>query len=584
VVRIDDRIALPTPENDYSPAIADGVVLPPLELVTHRTPTGIAVGINGLIAAREFWDQFVPAAIPDIVLADIDFEFDLTSPLRTFITEGEVHIPTGLCHCKPFAAVARANGRPLVVMLHTADSGQWREFVAHPVDRQQVFGLLAAQEVVELAGILGETIVAENDSLAGAWRWIEDRTHSTPRAALEMASIDYRRQVVDAIRQKPNGKRIPLRVGTRDWKELREWCQGMQREPRLLGGENDVGLPLLYPDGHVDRISFASLFADVRGVLDKPLPPECFDFVKAEDPSRLRAGLPQIGAFIAECGDLGLAADAAASALTVFPLGDTALQDNLRSVEKDSLALGLAVLFRVIQVYRADDSRWERIWTSGTWDPRSLAEVDDAADYAWAKSVKEWVALAEKALTEAVDGAEAGDDEISERSAELEIIAEKFSALTSLDVPLTAVNWHLGLLCALGAAESWTAANGASMYRPTLRENSAVYPPRPLAGTSGMLWESNSLAAVLRDSLGFGVRSPGAVNDNAIGQLLYDAFVSDGSTKTASERAKAGREFLERFRDGDAPEWIRDICRTYCRDILRWENENNWPLCVAVRT
>jgi hypothetical protein len=107
-----------------------------------------------------------------------------------------------------------------------------------------------------------------------------------------------------------------------------------------------------------------------------------------------------------------------------------------------------------------------------------------------------------------------------------------------------------------------------------------------MIGTTGLTWDSDNLPVALRDSLGFGSRGPGAtVNDNAIGQILADAFVSspDDVPLSPSDKAKSGREFLEGFRSGEAPGWILETCRSFCQEELVWRDELDWPKCLTAR-
>jgi hypothetical protein len=594
VIRIDDTAGSLVPDDKYFPIEGDGVVRRPLDLVTYKVKDKIGLGINGLAAARMFWLQFKPAFVPDIVLGDINFEHDEGSPLQAWGREAKSSIPNGLMHCKPFAAMARVTGRPLSVMLHTADKGHWSRMltgVGAQDDRRRVFALLAAQEAMEVAAILGDPIPgASRYNLDPVWEWLGDRTQSTPSAALKMAIVDYRRRLTVALRSKgENESVLRLRVGFYEWRLLLDWCQGMRNGPKVLKDEADIGLPLLYPDGSHDRISFASLFADVRDVTTKTLPATCFELIRIAEPWDLKNGLPQVGALIAECGEVGEATTAAGKSLRLLPLSLEPLQINIRRLLEDTLALGFAVLFRALEIYRSDEDRWERIWTEGHWHPGKLAEVEDASDYRWAKPVGQWVKLVERALR-AVASEDGGVDLLAggEEFVEVEAVAEKFAAMAPSEVrrDLTAVgvSRHLEFLCEMGLAESRISPSGGAVYRILGSQEKSEVPQRPVrpsAGSTCLNWSSDNLSVSLRDSLGFGSRGPG-VNDNAIGQILHDAFVGgiEDSSPSANERAKSGREFLERFRSGDSPAWIQETCRSYCQEVLRWNDERYWPRCI----
>jgi hypothetical protein len=589
VVRIDDRATAPVPREKYFAVAGDGVVRHPLELVTYKVKEKIGLAINGLEAARMFWLQFVPALSPDIVLGDINFEHDESSPLQSWDREAKKHLPNGLMHCKPFVAIARASGRPLSVVLHTADPNQWQA-MASPSggqdDRKRVFMLLAAQEVMEVAAIFGQVIPgADRGNLGPVWQWLHDRTQTTPKAALETALVDYRKQVVMALRSRDESSPVRLRVGFSEWKQLLAWCQRMKNAPKALSGEADPGLPLLYPDGRTDRVSIASLFADLRNVCTETLHASCFEAIKVREPWSLSRGLPQIGALIEECGELGEVVAKAETALRELPLSNEHLLVNLRRVLEDPLAMGFAVLFRILEIYRSDETRWEQIWNEGHWHPGKRVELDDIKDYNWAMPLSQWVELAAKALRDVTASASEGEEFI-----DLDTISEKFKTLAPSnirrDLTTESIGWHLDILCELGVADSQIGLEGLLVYRiRTGRGDVRDLTPslRPVGAGAEFNWQSDSLPLALRDSLGFGTRGPG-LNDNAIGQILHDAFLGDDSNLNANERAKSGRDFLEAFRNGNAPGWIQETCRTYCQEVLRWHDTRRWPKCIAPRS
>src|ERR1700731_2196757 len=117
-------------------------------------------GINDWRASIEFWIQFNEDVRIDLVTADIRFTADRTTPLlydQIFRKgeepqqSGEFLIPTGLSHLKPFAAIARAGGRPLGVAIHTADVLGWKARRASANAAARVMANLAAHEIGELA-------------------------------------------------------------------------------------------------------------------------------------------------------------------------------------------------------------------------------------------------------------------------------------------------------------------------------------------------------------------------------------------------------------------------------------------------
>jgi hypothetical protein len=367
--------------------LGDDVIFAPLDLMAFPSGDDVCLGISGLESAARFWASFDPARLPDIVIGDVDFEIDKTSPLQSWKAT-EQNIPTGLSHLKPLAAVARAVGKPLSIVIHTADPYRWEVFAANSGGTRpdaRVFGLMAAHEAVELAAILGEHIPrVDRHDLNPVWGWLESRTESTPMAVLPKAVTTYRKQVVERLRRSGSGSDpLALRVPLGARAELQAWCQRMAHDPAPLEDAGiDVGLPLLYPDGRIDRINFSSLYADVYNINGRILHADCFALTNDSGPIwELANGLPRIGALVAAIGGVEEAASAAAGALTLLPLGEDRLTQNLRDIEEDPLARGLAVLFRTIAIYREDESAWARIWDEGSWDPVCLAEKpEDSRD------------------------------------------------------------------------------------------------------------------------------------------------------------------------------------------------------------
>src|SRR6266498_120905 len=62
-------------------------------------------------AALMFWSSFGSDRPPDLVVADVNFEKDSTTPLHPEDAP-DTQIPTGLSHLKPIAALARALAQP----------------------------------------------------------------------------------------------------------------------------------------------------------------------------------------------------------------------------------------------------------------------------------------------------------------------------------------------------------------------------------------------------------------------------------------------------------------------------------------
>jgi hypothetical protein len=594
VLRIDDVRSIPLymDESDYSPDDGDGTVGSPLKLLTFVTDGKVCLRVGGLASAVQFWSAFRSDMTPDIVIADIDFEHDDSGPLKTWHQQAP-HIPSGLSHIKPFAAIARASGSPIAIAMYTGDQERWnvlaRKQNGDSYSDAAVFGLLAAHESIELAAILGDEIRRSHVSdFAPVWEWFRERTATDVKFAIAKAVGDYRRQVVERLRRGTRGTdplalRAPLGAGVK----LRAWCQDMEKNPRPLVAPNgDVGLPILFPDGRVDEISFASLFADVERILTRELPAKCFDLRKDSGSVwTLLNGLPRIGALIAELGCVENAAGSADTALTLLPLSGERLNRNLRDVEPESLARGLAVLFRTLEVERADETMWEQIWDSGDWDPVRLEEPQSKGTCSHAAPLSKWVDRTEAAVQKAVDDDDTGWATLGEITT---CLREEFQNESGIDLENvlqpSAVAVHLEFLYQTERVERRPGVGGSEYKR---RDPSQAHRPmRPTGQKTKLSWLSDHLSDVLMDSLGFGKkRGPGSTdNHNAVGQVLYQAFLANGDvTLNPSEQAEHGRAFLDAYLKGNAPGWIVEVCGEYCRTRLAWTNRATWPKSIKGR-
>jgi hypothetical protein len=62
-------------------------------------------------------------------------------------------------------------------------------------------------------------------------------------------------------------------------------------------------------------------------------------------------------------------------------------------------------------------------------------------------------------------------------------------------------------------------------------------------------------------------QSPAA--DAVLERQLGQAFFANDT--------KAGTKFLEAFREGRSPEWLKALCRDFARDELGWSDSVTWP-------
>ncbi|MFM8274624.1 MAG: hypothetical protein ACKODX_20160, partial [Gemmata sp.] len=238
------------------------------------------------------------------------------------------------------------------------------------------------------------------------------------------------------------------------------------------------------------------------------------------------------------------------------------------------------------------EAAWERIWCDGPWDPVRLREPDGPLDCPWAESLESWIDRTEQAVGQAAEEEEGDARAFVDLGAVTTTLIRTFRAETDQDLTdklePNSVAVHLDFLHRMGLVDVRSDPAG-TCYRvrrpagPALRR-----PPRPPAGVTRLTWGMDRLPAALRDSLGFGQqRGPAAKNnDQAVGQLLYNAFLAPpgGPLPAAAAQGSAGREsVLTPFEAGDGPGWIVQLCRAYARDTLGWTDEQTWPVCLRGR-
>jgi hypothetical protein len=600
LARLDDRQKDTIAPAEYSPTYGDGVFMEPIDLITFPVEDELAFAVCGLTTAERFWAAFRPDRLPDLVVGDIDFEWDKSTPLQDWKADFQ-HIPTGLSHIKPLAALARAVGSPLAIAIHTGEPRKWKVFAEGgddvPTDAR-VFGLLAAHEAIELAAILDDSIPwkGRND-LAPVWHWLETRTTANPETALELVLPIYRRKVVERLRRSAMGNDpLAIRVRAGDVARLRNWCQAMSSNPvPLRTVPPEIGLPLLYPDGRTDLINFASLFAEVYGILDEELPPACFELTPPADNDpiwELSDGLPRIGALVAILGGTDDAVAKARSALDLLPLdGQVTERENLNEIEQDPLARGFAVLFRVLQILRMDTLTWQRVWNTGPWDPTKCCETDEPF---WIKadSLEHWIDLFNEALERAVDDGEYLDDDDSEDGPKFFDISQIIGTLKQMvsadggpdlnELKEAQADKHLQILVEMQLAERrLPAAGGGTMYRH-LEEGASLPPSAKPAYFTDWKLPSDTMLTNLTTSLGFP-----AADANSIGRVLYRAFlrVEGAGNPADAEMVRAGKQkILEPFIRGESSGWIVEICREFARKHLNWKDERTWPFALRRRS
>jgi len=226
---------------------------------------------------------------------------------------------------------------------------------------------------------------------------------------------------------------------------------------------------------------------------------------------------------------------------------------------------------------------WEQIWDGGDWDPVRLDESQSKGTCPQAAPLSRWVDRTENAVQKAAEYDDIGWASVGEITT---CLTEEFRKETGIDLKKvlqpSAVAVHLEFLCQMGRVERRTSVDG-SEYRRRTDASSVRRPMRPVGQKTKLAWLSDHLPDVLMDSLGFGKkRGPGSTdNHNAVGQVLYRAFLANASTPlNPSDQAEQGRAFLDAYLNGNAPGWLVEVCREHCRTRLIWTDEATWPKSI----
>ncbi|HEX8190432.1 MAG TPA: hypothetical protein VF586_18890, partial [Pyrinomonadaceae bacterium] len=392
ILRINDRlpayeVADPAVPRQYVP---EG----PLDLLE----VGGHGGISSLLGATRFWKEYRAERPADLIVADVHFDFDTTSPLSRLLHEHGNHTSMGLSFVKPFLAGAHSGQRLQAVGIHTADASLWAtlSLSEQPLDR--CMSLLAAHQIAEVAAIYdGSSLVEESmrqKSLRPYWDWLERNARAKFDGAVRLSLRRYRKLLLAQAAPAVEGGLPGVFVAPGDYQEVLNWCEAMRQEPRELCPENDCGLTFFYPDGSTDCVYIASLFAEVDDISWRALPASCFDTAAEEDadvdPAELDASkLPRIGRFLQRLGDLSAACHEATEILERnFPITPSDLRNvatRLTQVEVSKgpphLVRGLAAVFQLIRLHEYEFAVWEDKFSDHVWEPREgvFAEVCNPA-------------------------------------------------------------------------------------------------------------------------------------------------------------------------------------------------------------
>jgi hypothetical protein len=356
-------------------------------------------GITSWQAAIQFWNSFQGGVIPDLVVADVRFVNDDTSPLSRLFQYPEVNnIPTGLSHLKTFAVLARALHLPLGVGIRTMDPSLWRKQIESSKYEDKAMGLLAAHEAGELASILGDDLqlgsFEDCQHIDTCLEWLRNRSGTVFELGLKMSLRDYRRRLY-LLLTSPGAANVFVRPS--HYAELMGWCHRMESDPQPLDAGNDFGLELTYHNGRRDVISLASLFSDYDRIATRALESSSFAVdrtgeatgaheANVREPWKLDdSGRPRIGAFLKPLGSLNAALNDAAEALREYqisyPLPESYKPPTLAAIKKrskySSLTAALTVLLQFVRIAQKKVEEWEDRFGVYAWEPDKLQFISD---------------------------------------------------------------------------------------------------------------------------------------------------------------------------------------------------------------
>lgn len=555
-------------------------------------------GIDSWQAALQFWTTFDYDEVPDLVLADVRFIEDRTSPLSLLFKPNENYIPTGLSHLKAFAALARALGKPIGVCARTIDAELWQEQLSSNRPENRAMGYLAMHEIGELAAILGDgkAILGDTDDkqqhIENCRAWLRQNSETAFEEGLRKAVRDYRRSLFKLLTR---AERLSIFIRPPHYAELMGWCERMRHEPQPLDSEQDIGLELTYHNGQRDTLSLASLFADYDKITDKALDHASFatDGPLLSEPWVLDDDArPRIGGYLRQLGSLNEACDAAAQAVGIyeasFPLPENYVPKTLAALKTDygysDLTLGLIVLFQFVRIEQHKVEQWEDSFVHDSWDAKNLRFIS-SADREPSDSLL-------RTLQKLVNVIRKLEPELDDHRFTRFFLFDDFPNdwITKIDVDRgehdsTWVKWHFkrlveaGILdCKIESGEEHYKLNSAWRKSTHALSDPTPAPRRfpkvvPRSTNGQRLPKDANRVQQLKLSLGY------AKDDfNSVERVLADAFGGlSGRKSTGNERVKVGRAILNNFEGPTLPFFLQDLCRQFATRYREWLPEK-WPV------
>jgi len=563
--------------------IDDGLLTP--TMVASRKPNHVdymsahAQAISKWSDALSLWSNADLNLEADLITTDVLGELDSSTPLSRILgfPGHPLPIPTMLMHVLPFAALARRAGKPMGIGLHTIRPQMWSE----AWQANHAMGALAAHVIGELAAILGDNCWRGNvnDTVSECWRWLEAHREADFPPAFCMALKDFRRRLVMAADAKDGPPRVI--VMPQDFAQLMAWVEKQHDQPVPIG--TDIGLPLVYADGHHDHIRLASLFGENNDIDIRQLPAACFesDDYAAEEGTGNGPwcldddGRPQIGRFLRRFGFMAIVWKAACDLVEQFP---THLEEGERlhhtlaataaNMPHRNMVCGLAILFQAVRWEFWKYQCWQEHLGDQGWKPKDLRfDRDDASRYRLGDLLEQLVSFIPHHSDFYPGGVLEGRNWPNPRDLFQEVNPDAHW-----------VRWHFDQLVAAGVLKKteenqYCLRKALKPGQPLKLELSELPVPSPLP--PGFEWSSPGVVGFLRDSFGFGGSfGPNASDDdNAIGRMLAAAFCPAGQKKPED-----GRTFLKQVLDGHSPAWLLVLLQAFAREQLAWDEEITWPM------
>lgn len=593
--------------------------------------------ITGCVASQRYWQMLQPSAPPpDLILVDINFAEDSTSPLRI----EERKIPTGLLHAIPFLAWARTSGRICSIAFQTGDPGL---FTTTMGDASQTMKLLAA----ELAGLAGsihgtlkkdEVVDRSRDRLvpkgdlelsSGGYQWIKSNAKTEERLALGRALAEYRHRLLESAAieagQFPRGGPAVVIDPQNHAALLRHADAASDRANEIVrpGSEGWPGLVFIRADGTRDSIAIESLFADAPGALKG----RHFGSAVKHHPDQLWElfdGDPAVGIYLRQLGDWTEVLEQASRFALCLPLGDElsetklleAVSDGVTScgdgkgplsapVRHERLVRFLTLAFHIVRQFQAARDAWDIQCCTAAWDAQNATFTDAPPPLNHpmldGRTVQQTLpdfltTLISDVFREsgrAEDGTYECDSLISILNkhthgnkqtvevyrrglADLGVLQteRKSGALGGFDRHLIDVE-HFTRVGAVVRKSQGLTVNHQALHTYLLR----MIPSMSSMWVAPWITKDVVQTGVLARNTGCVTRNEKTgltINQNSFSDLISNAFGVD------RPQAKC---ILGAFQHG-LPEmgWLRELCIQFAEKQLRWTNRTQWPRCLTGST